>query len=395
MKRLILLISKSRYLFILILLLTMFLEICFSQNPLYSNNEKIKIYYTKDDSNTYSFYADNFTFWPYYIKLKFTELLNMKANVNLPFTKTLKPNELKQYLFTIKGIKSKAYKYSYTYNYYNSNPNAKHNDSYLYLFPFEHGFKHPVGQGYNGSFSHKDKLRYSVDFDMKEGTQIVAARGGTVVDVKDDSNVGGPSESYKKDGNYISIIHDDGSYANYIHLRKNGSLVKPGNNVKPGDIIGYSGNTGWSSGPHLHFHVAKGSGETIPVKFLNYNGKAVSVREGLWYYSYHTGKKHFKVILGHKLKNSTYKNYKETTETDNKFSIETERIDDTYIFFAKNGYNKEKTLTLNFTVFENITSSKSVPLIANIPANSKIFLLLIRKKNSLEKWKFNYRYSYK
>jgi len=68
-------------------------------------------------------------------------------------------------------------------------------------------------------------------------------------------------------GNEIVIKHSNGEFTDYCHLKHKGVLVKPGQKVKAGDIIGYSGNTGWSIKPHLHFVVFKFLKEE-PVKEL-------------------------------------------------------------------------------------------------------------------------------
>src|SRR3989344_4627760 len=83
------------------------------------------------------------------------------------------------------------------------------------------------------------------------------AHVGGVVDVKQDSNVGGEDKSYDTQGNYIEIQHAKNEYSIYEHIRQQGSLVKIGDKVKTGQIIGYSGKTGWIAhlGPHLHFDV--------------------------------------------------------------------------------------------------------------------------------------------
>jgi murein DD-endopeptidase MepM/ murein hydrolase activator NlpD len=111
----------------------------------------------------------------------------------------------------------------------------------------------------NSSPAHKGRLKHSVDFIILEGTPINAALKGIVVDVKQDSNLGGSDKSFDKSGNYIEIQHENGEYSIYEHIKQNGSLVKKGDRVKTGQIIGYSGATGWIAhlGPHLHFDVHK------------------------------------------------------------------------------------------------------------------------------------------
>ncbi|MBX0289588.1 M23 family metallopeptidase [Hymenobacter sp. HSC-4F20] len=91
-----------------------------------------------------------------------------------------------------------------------------------------------------------------------------------MAEVKQDSNPGCPLSTCKEQGNYIVIFHEDGTYATYVHFRHEGSLVQPGQTVTKGQPIGYSGNTGWSSGPHLHFEVdtpGEPDKATVPVKF--------------------------------------------------------------------------------------------------------------------------------
>lgn len=107
-------------------------------------------------------------------------------------------------------------------------------------------------------------LTHAVDFLCDEGTPIKAASDGEVVAMVDDvkENYSGwelPSEDVmpeeKQDGNYVVIKHANNEFSIYSHLRYKGVLVKRGQNVKAGEILGYSGNTGWSIVPHLHFMV--------------------------------------------------------------------------------------------------------------------------------------------
>ena len=110
---------------------------------------------------------------------------------------------------------------------------------------------------YDESPAHVGRLQYAVDFITREGTPINAALGGIVINVKQDSDLGGSDQSFDKFGNLIEIEHLHGECSIYEHIRKNGSLVKVGDKVKTGQVIGYSGNTGWMAhlGPHLHFDV--------------------------------------------------------------------------------------------------------------------------------------------
>jgi murein DD-endopeptidase MepM/ murein hydrolase activator NlpD len=135
-----------------------------------------------------------------------------------------------------------------------SSPVTQYTDSYLYELPFEKGSRYRVVQGYGGLFSHKNIA--AIDFAMPVGTPIHAAREGVVYAYKDDSNEGGPFAKYKNKANYLMIRHGDGTIACYWHLQQNGVVVKKGA-VKKGELIGYSGRTGFVLRPHLHFSVKR------------------------------------------------------------------------------------------------------------------------------------------
>lgn len=146
-------------------------------------------------------------------------------------------------------------------------------DTYIYDIPFEKGKKVFLAQAYHSNFSHKNEL--SLDFKVKVGTEIFAAREGVVVGRKGDSKIGGLKNDYLDDGNYVLIQHDDGSFGGYWHLQYNGALVEVGDNIAKGQLIGRSGNTGYSAFPHLHFWVYKmegGEKVTIPTRFQTDKG---------------------------------------------------------------------------------------------------------------------------
>ena len=114
-----------------------------------------------------------------------------------------------------------------------------------------------IGQGFGGRFSHDmPHSRYAIDFAVPVGTIVQAARAGTVMDIERYFHRAG--QDPERDGpraNYVRILHEDGSMAVYAHLDYKGVLVSPGERVDIGQAIGRSGNTGFSTGPHLHFSV--------------------------------------------------------------------------------------------------------------------------------------------
>lgn len=125
--------------------------------------------------------------------------------------------------------------------------------SYIYILPFKSRKKVFLIQGYESMFSHKGEK--ALDFKVKTGTPVCAARNGVVTAVRKDSDRRGLKPANLADGNYVFIRHEDGSEANYWHFKKEGVVVNPGDTVATGQLIGYSGNTGYSAFPHLHFEV--------------------------------------------------------------------------------------------------------------------------------------------
>ncbi len=144
--------------------------------------------------------------------------------------------------------------------------------SFIYQIPFKKNKF--VLQGYYGNFSHQNSL--ALDFKMSKGTKIYAARAGVVLNLKGDSNKRGTKNENRAEGNFIVIQHADSSRAGYWHLQLNGVVVSIGDTVAAGQHIGYSGNTGQSAMPHLHFSVwatnAQGKRQQIPVRFATNRG---------------------------------------------------------------------------------------------------------------------------
>ena len=104
---------------------------------------------------------------------------------------------------------------------------------------------------------HSNFLAHALDFLLPINTPILAALEGEVIEVKVDSNQGGFRKKYLGNQylNWITIAHANDEFSQYAHLKHQGSIVQKGDWVNVGDIIGYSGNTGFSTCPHLHFHI--------------------------------------------------------------------------------------------------------------------------------------------
>ena len=138
-----------------------------------------------------------------------------------------------------------------------------------YILPFEKGESFTVSQSNCSSTSHFGNSKYAYDFSMPMGTKVIAARAGEVLNVKQSDYDNNPG----LEGNYINILHEDGTVASYRHLSRKSVMVQVGDLVGQGDQIALSGNSGKSTGPHLHFVVWKKRGlpESIPITFSNVN----------------------------------------------------------------------------------------------------------------------------
>ena len=155
-----------------------------------------------------------------------------------------------------------------------------------YRPPFDGGKTFIITQAFFGQYSHNTPYsEYAVDIAMPEGTAVVAARDGVVMDIERDFFGNGMNlEKYGSRANHVRILHEDGSMAEYGHLKLEGVRVVPGARVAAGQVIGESGNTGFSSGPHLHFSVQYNDGKemrSLPFQFRLRDGGIITPRAGL------------------------------------------------------------------------------------------------------------------
>ncbi len=339
--------------------------------------------YTEKEENEYLFYADNHLPVEVWISLSFPQLVNMEASVPLPYAVSLQPNETRKYLFKVSiQASTRSSRYQLTTRFAIGNPlTATHDEQHVYYFPFKHGEKFKLSQGYHGTFSHSGTNAYAVDFEMDEGTEIHAARDGIVAAIKEDSRIGGRGFQYGGHENYILILHEDGSIGSYVHLRYGGAIVELGDDVYAGQIIGHSGNTGLSTGPHLHFSVdmpqMNGSMQSIPARFLYHDGTAISPEEGGYYYGFHPGKEAFPVIFGTDLRAEDFADHRISIAESKKIEITTDTLDDTSIIYIQNGTTVAKTIILSARL-RGMQSSHPLPITLEIPPLTEVFATLLR-----------------
>jgi murein DD-endopeptidase MepM/ murein hydrolase activator NlpD len=174
----------------------------------------------------------------------------------------------------------------YQFKYLAGDPEARHRPPGPYRAPFAIATNYPVTQAFPQVATHTTRdSHYAVDLAMPIGTDIFAARDGVVFDVAGTNFSGGLDP--QRDGpnaNVVRIMHDDGTYAIYAHLNTNSIRVKPGDRVRRGEYIADSGNTGFSSGPHLHFAVVRNAGmriESVPVTFAGQHDDSIVPAAGM------------------------------------------------------------------------------------------------------------------
>lgn len=249
----------------------------------YSQTKPVELFTEPKAGGGGIIYARNNEASPYSVALEL-ELSNTSFSEGSNTVFVIPPNEQKFRIGEITAEPGKRFKWGYKYRTTLGDVTKKHDTSYVYDLPFPKGSGFKVFQAYNGSFSHRNEN--AIDFTMPEGTPVLAAREGKVVRVVQNNNQGCPSEDCKQYNNVVTILHDDGSFATYAHLKYNGSFVKVGDLVKKGDKIALSGNTGYSSGPHLHFVCFQpefGKYSTVETKFKLEGNRVANLAEGATY----------------------------------------------------------------------------------------------------------------
>lgn len=266
--------NASMRLLITLLLLGVFGFNGFSQ-------KHIKIFSIKANGKTI-LYAESKEACPVSLVLNL-KLQNMASNNDADKVYVIPTNANRFKLAELQVIKRGVSGFTYRYKaYFGDVTEQRYDDNFEYDLPFGKGLQFTVNQGYNGSFSHKNEN--ALDFDMPIGTEILAAREGIVVDIID-TNIGAClDEVCKTKANYVLIYHADGSFANYAHIQYHGAKVAVGDTVYKGEIIAFSGNTGYTKGPHLHFvcfFPQIDGRETLATKFKTGNGnKSEYLNEG-------------------------------------------------------------------------------------------------------------------
>ena len=229
----------------------------------------------EDRDGRYSAWADNALAGPVEVRLQYRRNDNFASQPALPARAVVPAggSALVANLFTADNARPGDYEVFL--DGVPGDPSAKPRE-FDYLIPLSTQSLR-IDQGFGGGYSHADpQNRYALDFAAPIGTLVMAARGGTVMQVESDfAQAGLSEEAYGGRANFVRILHDDGTMALYAHLKSEGAMVRVGQRVRAGQQIGLSGNTGFTTGPHLHFAVQVNRGmklESIPFRMLGPQG---------------------------------------------------------------------------------------------------------------------------
>lgn len=194
---------------------------------------------------------------------------NVSATPSLPQRVVVGPGQGREVAVLRAADPRRGFRFNYRFIAYHGDPAARHDPAARYRMPFEDGRRFQVSQAPGGPvITHDDpQTAMAIDIVMPEGTPVLAAREGRVVEIFQRSETRGDNANR---GNFVRVFHEDGTWADYAHLKSVDAGLALNQRVETGNILGLSGNTGRSSGPHLHFHVQRNAGGrivSIPVAF--------------------------------------------------------------------------------------------------------------------------------
>jgi murein DD-endopeptidase MepM/ murein hydrolase activator NlpD len=218
---------------------------------------------------------------PAQVELSVGDVRNIATEPPLPLTVTLQAREERVVASLRQADPAQPAGFELAMRAVPGNPAARHEDELEYHWPLRSSAAR-IDQGFNGQFSHTDEQsRYAIDVATDEGTPVLAARDGVVMEVQDDYyGAGLDKEKFAGRANVVRVLHRDGSMGVYAHLRPESVGVQVGRHVYAGQPIGESGNTGFSTGPHLHFCVQVNRGMrlvSVPFRLRGPDGKPVAL----------------------------------------------------------------------------------------------------------------------
>lgn len=227
----------------------------------------------KDTDGAWEIIAHNQGGVPVFVRIDIKNGVNVRAsNTSTGLQKVLEPGAKDSMMVVIPADPNKEMSFGWETKMVLGRGTARGEHDGIYRVPFPGDLTFETLNTADDSHAHVNEA-HTFDIIMPEGTPVIAARSGVVADVKGEArgdrvaNGMRPVYESKEDadrmGNYIRIMHEDGTIAEYRHLQDASVMVRTGQRVEAGTQIALSGNSGKSRVPHLHFGVLK------PQQFFN------------------------------------------------------------------------------------------------------------------------------
>jgi murein DD-endopeptidase MepM/ murein hydrolase activator NlpD len=222
---------------------------------------------------------------PISLRLSLTDTQNISPDRSFPLYTVVPPGNRAFILSRIRpATANSSYKFKTQAQWIIGDVNARHATDTVYQLPFRSGASYRISQAPGGPVSthNTPESEYAVDIPMPEGTPILAARAGTVIETRSLETIGKQTPDMLTKANVVRILHSDGTIAIYAHLAHSSIQVSPGQQLTSGQQIAQAGSTGYSSGPHLHLAVqsVQRNGDkfaTISLPFNFYVGRPAVV----------------------------------------------------------------------------------------------------------------------